>query len=346
VDYSDLQEPFERFTQAAIRMKNYLDTNVNPFNHIGQLTTGFFDTVATLHPIGQSIHQEILIECVGNRGRREAEPGADEERLYPRSLVTRSTVPPPAGVFNESAYCLLDVAPLFRTVPGSVCEDLTGPPLDEGCWNGETVGGYSREVIDFNRYAQQDNPELIVCGALPRPVVAQLGYLERATLEMNIVTRSQACPEDDEDCVVDENRCDFTDLSPVQVSVVSISTDDEDSRANSGSGCGSSGYGSGFGSGSGDCRTVVEECLVDDLVPTTTAVPTVPTSTVLVVTPSTTATTSTTSAAPATSALPSATPPTKEPPIVIVTQAGSSTVLPSAAVLLLLSLLTVLQSVL
>ena len=56
---------------------------------------------------------------------------------------------------------------------------------------------------------QLNNPEMIVCPVLPRALRVQLAYLERVTQEINIVSRNEVCPEDDEDCEVDENRCDF-----------------------------------------------------------------------------------------------------------------------------------------
>ena len=68
---------------------------------------------------------------------------------------------------------------------------------------------YERQVLNFTRAEQQENPELIVCPILPRGVRVQLAYLERVTQEMNIISRSEACPVDDEDCQVNEMRCNF-----------------------------------------------------------------------------------------------------------------------------------------
>lgn len=64
-------------------------------------------------------------------------------------------------------------------------------------------------MLEFNRTIQEDNPEMIVCHYLPRSLRVQLAYLERVTREMNIISRSESCPEDDEDCAVDERRCDY-----------------------------------------------------------------------------------------------------------------------------------------
>ena len=50
---------------------------------------------------------------------------------------------------------------------------------------------------------------MVVCPVLPTEVKVQLAYLERVTVEMNIISRSEVCPEDDEDCQVDEQRCNY-----------------------------------------------------------------------------------------------------------------------------------------
>ena len=65
-------------------------------------------------------------------------------------------------------------------------------------------------MLPFNRTLQQPNPEMAVCSALPKALKIQLARLEHVTQEMNIISRSHVCPEDDEDCSVDENRCDYT----------------------------------------------------------------------------------------------------------------------------------------
>ena len=59
VDYADLYEPFKRFTTAAIRMKEYLDERVNPFKHIEQLTTGFFDVITDTQHKSHAIDQDV-----------------------------------------------------------------------------------------------------------------------------------------------------------------------------------------------------------------------------------------------------------------------------------------------
>ena len=59
---------------------------------------------------------------------------------------------------------------------------------------------YERTVIDLERSAQRDNPELMVCirQSRLRKQIAQLRYITR---ELNIVSGAQACSGDDEDCV-------------------------------------------------------------------------------------------------------------------------------------------------
>ena len=59
---------------------------------------------------------------------------------------------------------------------------------------------YERTVIDLNRRAQRNNPELVVCTKQSRlrKQVAQLRFITR---ELNIVSGAQPCSSDDEDCV-------------------------------------------------------------------------------------------------------------------------------------------------
>lgn len=60
---------------------------------------------------------------------------------------------------------------------------------------------YDRHIIDLNRAAQRDNPELAVCTKRSqlKEQVAQLRYITR---ELNIVTGAHTCSDnDDEDCV-------------------------------------------------------------------------------------------------------------------------------------------------
>jgi hypothetical protein len=79
----------------------------------------------------------------------------------------------------------------------------------QSCWNGDSLNRYEKQVFDFTRAEQQENPELFVCPILPGGVRVQLAYLERVTQEINIISSSEACPEDDEDCQVNEMRCNY-----------------------------------------------------------------------------------------------------------------------------------------
>jgi hypothetical protein len=142
VDYSDLYEPYRRFTEAAIQMKEYLNNKVNPFTHIDQLTTGFLDVTTNIQQSSRSHHESILVSCLNNRGRRESKREAAGSHTYPRSLFTRSTVAPPSEVFNSSAYCHLELALLFKTVPDSVCEAMSDSQDSQSCWNGDSLNRY------------------------------------------------------------------------------------------------------------------------------------------------------------------------------------------------------------
>ena len=99
------------------------------------------------------------------------------------------------GPFNDKVFSLC----VYFTVCFNILVSLRDP-LD--C-------RYGREVSDFSRDEQLDNPEVIVCPVLSGEVRVQLAHLRRVTQEMNVITRSEACPEDDEDCEVDELRCNF-----------------------------------------------------------------------------------------------------------------------------------------
>lgn len=92
-------------------------------------------------------------------------------------------------------YPLLIFSPLLRSLHSSIFPHLCR---------------YDKPVLPFNRTLQQPNPEMAVCSALPKALKIQLARLEHVTQEMNIISRSHVCPEDDEDCSVDENRCDYT----------------------------------------------------------------------------------------------------------------------------------------
>ena len=59
VDYADLYEPYRRFTEAAIAMKEYLNSKVNPFTHIDQLTTGFLDVTTNIQQNSRRYHEAV-----------------------------------------------------------------------------------------------------------------------------------------------------------------------------------------------------------------------------------------------------------------------------------------------
>ena len=59
VDYSDLYEPYRRFTEAAIQMKEYLNYEVNPFTHVDQLTTGFLDVTTNIQQSSRTHHESV-----------------------------------------------------------------------------------------------------------------------------------------------------------------------------------------------------------------------------------------------------------------------------------------------
>ena len=65
IDYADLYEPFRRFTLSAIRMKNYLNSNVNPFTHLEQLRTKVFnvihDTSSDSHNINRNVSPLLIL---------------------------------------------------------------------------------------------------------------------------------------------------------------------------------------------------------------------------------------------------------------------------------------------
>ena len=74
VDYSDLSDPYYKFAQAAVRMKEYLDEYVNPFNQLGQqLISAFFNAISTTERSSRTTHEEVSV--VSEFGEREGVPG-------------------------------------------------------------------------------------------------------------------------------------------------------------------------------------------------------------------------------------------------------------------------------
>ena len=101
---------------------------------------------------------------------------------------------------------------------------------------------YERSVIDFERSAQRDNPELVICSKQSH-FQSQINQLSSITRELNIITGQPSCSADDEDCIATVPRTcnyfNFNDLLPV--------ADDlryESSGSGSMSGSGESGSGS------------------------------------------------------------------------------------------------------
>ena len=94
------------------------------------------------HTASVSLSLQILLRCVqDDRFRRKTSgESQDSSPLLPRSLFPRSTVPPPSDAFNSSAYCLLNIVPLFNSVPDSVCHAVSDSSDEYQCWNGKTIG--------------------------------------------------------------------------------------------------------------------------------------------------------------------------------------------------------------
>ena len=90
-------------------------------------------------------------------------------------------------------------------------------------------------MIGFERSAQRDNPELVICSKRSH-FQSQINQLSSITRELNIITGQPGCSADDEDCIATVphtcNFFNFNDLLPV--------ADD----LSSGSGSGESGSGS------------------------------------------------------------------------------------------------------
>ena len=73
-------------------------------------------------------------------------------------------------------------------------------------------------MIDFERSAQRDNPELVICSKQSH-FQSQINQLNSITKELIIITGQPSCSADDEDCIATvSNTCNyfnFNDLPPV-----------------------------------------------------------------------------------------------------------------------------------
>ena len=95
---------------------------------------------------------QILVRCLSSNRRRRETDSNPQESIFriSRSIFPRSTVAPPSNVFNNSAYCMLKVAPLFKSVPDRVCGADTEIPTQQTCWNGNSIG---RSVLQSFQFA-------------------------------------------------------------------------------------------------------------------------------------------------------------------------------------------------
>ena len=119
---------------------------------------------------------------------------------------------------------------------------------------------YERSVVDMDRSAQRDNPELVVCmkQSRLRKQVAQLRFI---TEELSILSGVQACSSDDEDCVDTlPHTCDYFQF-PDSYEYETTDTSDVIDTG--------SGSGSGTKTESKDDEDVCAEGFVDGRVPPT-----------------------------------------------------------------------------
>ena len=94
---------------------------------------------------------------------------------------------------------------------------------------------YERTIIDLDRSAQRNNPELVVCTKQSRlrKQVAQLRFITR---ELNILSGVQPCSSDDEDCVdTVPHTCNYFQF-PDSYEYANVSEHIEDPGSGSGSG--------------------------------------------------------------------------------------------------------------
>ena len=95
---------------------------------------------------------------------------------------------------------------------------------------------YERSIVDLDRSAQRDNPELVVCTKQSRlrNQVAQLRFI---TKELNILSGVQACSSDDEDCVdTVPHTCDYFQFPDSYEYETTNTSDVIDTGSGSGSG--------------------------------------------------------------------------------------------------------------
>lgn len=82
-------------------------------------------------------------------------------------------------------------------------ESLFTSPTHDTC-------SYERTVLDLNRAAQKDNPELVVCTKQSR-LKKQIAQLKYITKELDIITGTFSCTDDDDEDCVDTvpDTCDY-----------------------------------------------------------------------------------------------------------------------------------------
>jgi len=222
IDLGDLAGPFREFSDAVIRMRNSLEDVYSPWDQFNILESNFFTMVTTSFQQASNIAEGVSLRCtaVGPRNKRQApSPGI--------SLSTRANIPPPSTELNQSAHCYGGLLSMLSHLPEQLCGDKG--TTNQNCWNGRTIGSYDREVIAFNRQAQQNNPEVLTCGR--QRYRTEIKQLEAITRELNILSGFNTCSPDDEDCVVSlDAMCDF------QVPAVTLDMSDGSGDSYSGSG--------------------------------------------------------------------------------------------------------------
>ena len=95
---------------------------------------------------------------------------------------------------------------------------------------------YERSIIDLDRSAQRNNPELVVCTKQSRlrKQVAQLRFITR---ELNILSGVQACSADDEDCInTVPHICNYFQFPDTYEYEITNSSENIDPGSGSGSG--------------------------------------------------------------------------------------------------------------
>lgn len=129
--------------------------------------------------------------------------------------------------------------------PGDVAHSLVGSREGLCHWNEKLsfthirthTHSYENLVVELERSAQRSNPEVVVCtrqSRLKKPI-AQLQFITR---ELNILSESQGCSSDDEDCLDSvPNTCDYYQFpDKYEYAIQNVSSDVIEGGSGSGSG--------------------------------------------------------------------------------------------------------------